>query len=176
MRAALIQLSYRQVIDAFMDNWFAQATIQASYDEFLLKSQAYNSERKFKTFTEMVANDGRANSLHYKCGFPVAPHIQLLKNNIPGLTDNAGKNITFTQTQFNIIESDITNITAHAVSITYFTDTITLLDNAGDYLLMSYGDQTDKLVQPLKSVENVFLLKLVPGLSIASYLEINSSG
>jgi len=176
MRAALVRLSFRQDIDAFMDGWFERGIIQATYDEFLLKSQAYNSAGKFKTFTEMVANDGRANSLHYKCCFPIAPYIELLKNNIPGLYDNSGKNIRFTQTQFNVIESDISNITAHKVSITYLTETITLLDNIGDYLLMAYGDLAeDVLTQPLKPVENILLLKIVPGLSLTSYSRISTT-
>ena len=77
MNTALVTLSYKQVIDASMHGWFERSVIDSSYEEFLLKSQAYNPEKKFKTFTEMKTNDGRANSLHYKCGFPVIPFVDI---------------------------------------------------------------------------------------------------
>lgn len=79
----------------------------------LLKSQAYNPEGKIKTFSELKAADGRANSLHYKTGFAVGGFISLLKNQILFLQDAAGKTILFYTFRFEVLESDITNKSAH---------------------------------------------------------------
>ncbi len=52
-----------------------------------MKSQAYDKEQKFKTFKEMVANDPKANSLHYKSGFAIGNLIEQLNKKIPELQD-----------------------------------------------------------------------------------------
>ena len=150
-----------------MEGWFEKNVITVSYEEFLLKSQAYNKEKKFKTFREMVANDGRANSLHYKCSFPVIPFVNLLQNEIPGLKDNTGKPIIFKQSEFHVIDSDITDKSSHRVSITYTTEMLSLLDNFGDVLLLAYGKQFEEE----KSIEKSFLLRIVSGLSFATYYQ-----
>ena len=176
MKQALITISFTQVIDASMQGWFEKRVINASYEEFLLKSQVYNREKKFKTFREMKANDSKANSLHYKCGFPVIPYIDLLKNEIPGLKDNTQQSIKFKTYQFNIIDSDITTKLAHEVSISYITDTLSLLDSLGEYLLLAYGNRfvegSDSLVKP---IEDTFLLHLAPQVSFSSYVSLNNS-
>ena len=164
MKNKLVTVSYRQHIDATIHGWFEKGIIDASYDEFLLKSQAYNLEKKFKTFQEMVANDGRANSLHYKCGFPIIPYVDLLKNKIPGLSDNTGNPVIFKIHQLHIIDSDINDKLMHKVSITYFTDALYLIDNFGEYLLLANENFNSE-----DEISNCFLLKIVPQLSIESY-------
>src|SRR6185503_2458067 len=105
MKKALITISFTQLIDASKQGWFEKGVINSSYEEFLLKSQVYNREKKFKTFLEMKADDGKANSLHYKCGFPIIPYVDLLKNEIPGLKDNTQRPIKFKTYQFQITDS-----------------------------------------------------------------------
>src|SRR5258705_11032228 len=105
MAKALIKLAYRQIIDASAKEIFEQKVFHDSYNEFLLKSQAYNPEKKFITFSEMVANDGRANSLHYKLSFAVLHHIETLNKRIPGLQDETGRiNLRFTTPEFKLVE------------------------------------------------------------------------
>src|SRR5438876_9251225 len=105
MAKALIKIAYRQVIDASSTGSFEKKIFHDSYAEFLLKIQAYNPGKKFSKFSEIVANDGRANSLHYKCSFAVLHHIEELKNKIPGLQDNAGRmTIPFAGPEFKVLE------------------------------------------------------------------------
>jgi hypothetical protein len=117
MAKALIKLAWKQVIDVKSGGDFEHKVFNASYQEFLLKSQAYNMDRKFKTFTEMKINDGRANSLHYKLSFAVGHFIAGLNNKIPGLRDNSGNNPAFEVPRFELVESDITDKTSHKVAI-----------------------------------------------------------
>ena len=169
MQQAIINLSFRQYIDDNSVGSFEQSVLYASYNEFLLKSQAYNPGMKCSTFSEMVANDIRANSLHYKCGFPVSPYIDSLKNRIPVLSDNGGNPIKFVNRQFHIVESDVTDFKRHKVAITYMTDIMTLVDTIGDYLVLAYGNKAESILSWQTELIDTFLLKVVPGLSVCNY-------
>ncbi|MEO6523611.1 MAG: hypothetical protein ABIN91_18150 [Mucilaginibacter sp.] len=85
MAKALIKLAYKQVINTLSVSDFEQKVFNISYQEFLMKSQAYNIDGKFKTFEEIKTNDGRANSLHYKLSIAVTHIVEELCNKIPGL-------------------------------------------------------------------------------------------
>src|SRR6476661_8636736 len=165
MLKGLIKLAYRQIIDAGNKENFERSVLEVSYEEFFMKSQAYNQENKFKTFKEMVANDGRANSLHYKSGFAIGTLIQLLNQKIPELQDTLGKSLNFEVHQFEIIDSDITNPTAHKVAITYTTGILTCFGNMGKYMLLAEGD---KLTEPSTEPVETFILKMQEGLSVIS--------
>jgi hypothetical protein len=170
MRKALIKLRYKQSIDAAMYGWFEQGVINASFNEFLTSSLTYNPGLKYTTFEQMVANDEKASSLHYKCGCPLAPYIDSLKNNIPSLKDNTGSSIKFRTHQFKIVQSDVTDISEHKVALIYTTDVLTLLDSTDDHMLLAYGNKEKELtLMPDKPIENTFILKLVPELSIFSF-------
>jgi len=166
MQNALIKIIYRQVIDASFEDTFSKNIFNTTYDEFLLKSQAYNQEGKFKTFIELKANDGRANSLHYKTGFVIGNFIEKLNKEIPGLKTSLEQSVLFDTYKFELIESDIKNKSPHKVAVNYISGIITLLDNVGDNLLLAYGDNlTDKTKEPIET----FLLKMQRGLSITDY-------
>ena len=166
MQKGLIKLAYRQIIDSGNKGNFERDVLKISYEEFFMKSQAYNQEKKFKTFKEMVANDGKANSLHYKSGFAIGNLIEQLNQKIPELQDTLGKTLNFEAHRFEIIDSDITNPPAHKVAITYFTGVLTCFENMGEYLLLAEGD---KLNQSITELVETFILKMREGLSIISY-------
>lgn len=163
MSKAIIKLTYKQVIDASSTTDFEKNVLFSSYQEFLLKSQAYNPGGKLKTFSDMKNNDGRANSLHYKLSFAIGYFIEMLKNKIPALTDNLGNSITFEVPKFELIESDTTTMAGHKVALNYITGDLTLLNTFGEYLILTAGDG-----------EETFTIKLQDGLSISSYREAKS--
>ena len=167
MAKALIKLAYKQVINAASAGEFERNVFRASFQEFLLKSQTYNQGAKFKTFSELKANDGRANSLHYKLSFAVLNFISGLNNKIPGLKDNAGNSPAFEGPRFELIESDITDRTMHRVAIHYSTGLLTLLDTIEDYLILAMGDV------PGGEAAETFTLKMQPGLSVVYYKRCN---
>ena len=166
MQKGLVKLAYRQVINADSKGSFERNVLNTSYEEFFMKSQAYNQEQKFKTFKEIVANDAKANSLHYKSGFAIGTLIQQLNNKIPELRDALDKSLSFEGYMFEIIDSDITNAAAHKVAIIYTTGTFTCFGTIGDYLLLAEGD---KLNQPESEPIETVTLKMQNGLSIFSY-------
>ncbi len=168
MQKALIKLAYRQVINEQSRDVFEKNIFNASYNEFLLKSQTYNQDRKFRSFKEMATNDGRANSLHYKLSFPVLPFIELLHKKIPLLKDNAGKQILFEHWQFELVDSDIKKKNLHTVAVIYFTDTITVVDTLGEYMLLALGDQSENI----NDISETFVLKMQDGLSITKFQQL----
>lgn len=158
-----IKLVYRQVIDENAESAFEKAIFHASYQEFLLKSQAYNPNGKFKTFTKMKANDGRANSLHYKLSFAVLHFIAQLNHKMPQVKDNLGSKIQFDTARFELIESHIEDISLHKVAINYETSELTLVETMGEYLLLTNFEIPDGT-----SVQT-FVVKLQPNLSVMNY-------
>jgi hypothetical protein len=165
MYKAKIKLVYRQAIDETSPSAFEKAILRASYQEFLLKSQAYNMDRRFKTFSSMKANDGRANSLHYKLSFSVGHFIARLNNKIPLIKDNLGNRLSFDTVRFELIESHIEDESLHKVALNYETGTLTLLELFGEYMLLTQDDTVDS-----ETLET-FILRMQPDLSIISYQE-----
>jgi hypothetical protein len=139
-----------------------------------MKIQAYNPGNKFSRFTEIVVHDGRANSLHYKTSFAVLHHIEKLGNRIPGLQDAARRiTLPFVTPEFKVLESSATDKSIHKVAVIYISDTMTLIDSFGDYLLLAMGDQSAAIVD--ETVET-FLLAVQDNLSIINYRQLVGKG
>ncbi len=67
------------------------------------------------------------------------------------------------------------NKLSHKVAIKYFTDSLTLVETIGDHLLLVAGDKKEQSDNnSSQHIEDTFLLKLIPGLSIFSYPQIGS--
>ena len=165
MRKALIKLAFRQLIDSSSEGTFEKDVFHDSYHEFLMQVQTYNQAGLYTTFGEVVAADPKAYALHYKVGFSVGLYVNSLNHQIPGLRDSLEQlAIPFATHQFAIIDSDIRDKTKHKISITYTTDTLTLLDSVGEYLLLSFEEPTET-----GSELKTFFLKLQPNLSIVGY-------
>ncbi len=166
MYKAKVKLVYKQVIDEASPSGFEKAIFHASYQEFLLKSQAYNRDGKFKTFSKIKANDGRANSLHYKLSFSVLHFIAQLDNKMPVVRDNLGNKVAFDVARFELIESHVDDITVHKVAINYETEVLTMVELMGEYLLLSAGN-----VDGMEPV-STFMVRMQPNLAVSSYQEI----
>jgi hypothetical protein len=164
MCKAKVKLVYRQIMDETSQSAFEKAILQASYQEFLMKSQAYNPEGKFKTFSRMKANDGRANSLHYKLSFSVGHFIAQLNNKMPLVKDNLGNKLSFETARFELIESHTEEMAWHKVAINYETSALTLVELFGEYMLLTADDPADG------EALQTFILRMQPDLSIVSYL------
>jgi hypothetical protein len=166
MAKAIIKLAYRQVINASSAGVTEQRIWNDSYNEFLLKIQSYNQENKLTRFSDIVARDGRANSLHYKISFAVLQHLGSFKNKIPGLYDAAGRNsLSFEIPEFKLLESDTEDKSQHAVAVIYLTGELTLLESFGEYLVLTNADVTMKKEEEIET----FVLQMRPGLSVCSW-------
>ncbi|SKA45629.1 hypothetical protein SAMN04488128_10756 [Chitinophaga eiseniae] len=165
MQPAQIILSYRQLIDATSTGDLEKKIFEDSYVEFLMQSQAYNTDKQFRTFTELKAHNPKSNSLHYKVGFAVGLHLQEMGNRIPGVKDCLGnKELPFELYHLELIESDIEDRQQHRVALNYITPPFTLLEIIGDRLLLVSPEQTG---QP--DTFDTFMVAMQPQLAITSY-------
>jgi hypothetical protein len=161
MGKTMIQLLIRQGIDATATTAFAKQVFHDSYEEFLLQSQVYNPAAQYRTFAEIVAQQPKANSLHYKTGFAVGLYIQSLNYLVPDAWDTLGNiQLSFERHQFKIIASDIHDRQVHKVAILYYTAPLLLHSVIGEYLLLGFNDTTD-----------TFTLRLNQDISVCSYAE-----
>ncbi|RBL88113.1 hypothetical protein [Chitinophaga flava] len=165
IQPAQVTLSFRQVIDAASTGDFEKKIFEDSYVEFLMQSQAYNPEKKFRTFSELKTHNPKSNSLHYKVGFAVGLYLQELGNRIPGVKDCLGSmHLPFELYHLELIESDIEDRQQHRVAIIYITPPLTLLEIIGDRLLLVSPEQTNSL-----GTYDTFMLSFQSQLSISSY-------
>lgn len=169
MHQTEIKFSFTKIIGPDYKSPFEKNVFEDSYQEFLLQSQAYNPGQTFRTFNEMVNNNPKANSLHYKVGFAVGLYIRELQHMIPDLYDNSGDaSIIFSTCEFRIRNSAITSKKEHLVSLTFTTGTYFLLDHFGEYLLISAKEEMPGNILPTT------ILRMQPGLSIAEVVSKSS--
>jgi len=136
---------------------------------FLLQAQVYNRDNKFSSFEELKSNNPKANSLHYKVGFSIGLYIRSMKNQIKVPQETGAKiQLPFELSEFEIIQSSITNKKLHTVTVTYTTGVCTLLQVIGEYLLLSAGDHNND-----EDWQETFLVKPGKTISIVGYLEKN---
>jgi hypothetical protein len=167
MPIAIIRLTYRQIIDVSAQTDFEKNVLHFSYEEYKMKSQAYNSDGSITTFTALKEKDGRANSLHYKTGFAIDGLVDGLKNIIPYLQDTSGQRVAFETYKFELIESDIANKQSHKVAIHYITGRFILYQVIGEILLLSKSNDDSDFNNPAET----FMIKIRDGLSIIQYQE-----
>ena len=137
------------------------------YAEFLMQSQYYNQEKKYRSFSEIIQNVPGAEKLHFLVSAAVVGYLKQLDGIVPDVLNNLGKHfLTFTDYRFEIINSDIKNKTSHQVAINFFSEPLTWYDTLGGYLLVSS-------LNGEKSEDGILthLVQLQPFLSIYSIKE-----
>lgn len=162
--APRIRLAFRQVIDAGSARTaFEKAVFSDTYHEFRVQIQTYNPDNAFTTWEQVRGAVPQASpTLPIRVGFSIGLYVGGLNNQVPGLADALDQPILFSDHQFELLESDLTDRSRHRVAITYLTDTLTWLDTIGRTLLLTAGD-------PATGPVNTFMVAVQPGLSIVSY-------
>jgi hypothetical protein len=159
-----IRLAYRQVIDAGNARTeFEKAVFSDTYHEFRVQIQTYNPDNAFTTWQQVREAVPQASpTLPIRVGFAIGLYVEGLNNQIPGLNDGLSQPVAFTDYQFTLLDSDLTDRSRHRVAITYRTDRLTWLDTIGNQLLLTKEDPTTGPV-------DTFMVALQPNLSIVSY-------
>ncbi|GAB3640125.1 hypothetical protein [Spirosoma arcticum] len=166
MTPARIRLAFRQVIDSHtVHTDFEKAVFADSYHEFRVQIQSYNADNQFTAWQQVRAAVPSSDpTLSIRVGFAVGLYVGELNGQIPGLIDALGQPVAFTEHQFALLDSDITDRTKHRVALTYLTATLTWLGTVGHYLLLAADDgrnATDGV--------DTFMVAMQENLSIVSY-------
>ncbi|HWB28201.1 MAG TPA: hypothetical protein VG738_22165 [Chitinophagaceae bacterium] len=138
MSKGIIRLLYRKIIDASAVKAWEKCAFNDSYTEFLMQAQLYNKEKKYTTFSEILANVPGAEKLHFLVSASVTGYIKQFNGFIPDIINTAGKTfLPFKQCRLEIIQSDITNAAKHRIAINIITEPLLWLDTIGNMLLIS---------------------------------------
>lgn len=142
-----IRLAYRLVIDNSSTFVWDKYVFEDSFQEYLLQHQQFNSKENPKnTFRELLAENEKAVQLHYLVGISANNYIEQLKGNLYRITDILGNNyFPFTNYRFDIINTDITDITKHKIGITFYSPLLTYLGMVDNHFLLSKNsDDSDE--------------------------------
>jgi len=138
MSKGTIRLVYRKVIDATAQNVWEKYVFDATYAEFLMQSQLYNTGKKYTAFSELKNNVPNAEKLHFLVSASVIPYLKQLNGKMPDMLNNLGKLfLPFSNYKFEIIESDIRDKSRHRIAIELFSDPVDWIDTIDNQLLVS---------------------------------------
>src|SRR5258706_12261971 len=56
MRKTIIKLSYRKIIDSSSQKQWEKYIFEDSFTEFLMQSQYFDQQKKYSSFSELIAN------------------------------------------------------------------------------------------------------------------------
>ncbi|TDX01580.1 hypothetical protein [Dinghuibacter silviterrae] len=154
-----IRLAYRQIIDASATGAFEQEVWYKTHAEFRIQQQSFAKGLPLHTWDDIQFAFPKAKpALPFKLSFALSGAMQKLGGLIPGLKDPMGDEVVpYHRYVFDLLASDAREIKIHKVSLTWFSQELTLHRAIADHLLLSYLDRT-------------FLLRLQDRLSIVSYV------
>ncbi len=134
-----IQLAYRLVIDSNSSFIWDKYVFEDTYQEYLLQHQQYNSvEDPKNTFRELLAENEKANNLHYLVGIAAENYVQQLKGNLYRISDRLGNNyFPFINYRLDIVNTDITDSSKHKIGITFYSPLLTYLGIVDNHYLLS---------------------------------------
>ena len=163
MSKGIIKLCYRKVIDSNSSKTWEKMVFEDTYTEFKLQAQNYNQDKRFNSFSEILRNVAGAEKLHFLVSAAAIGYLQQLNGTIPDITNNLGQLfLKFSNYHFEIVNSDLNDISKHQIALSFFSDEIAWIDTISDYLLIAEApENVQKEIQ-------THLLLLRPFLSIYS--------
>lgn len=166
MTKKIIRLCYRKIIDAASVQPWDKYVFESTYTEFLLQSQFYNPEKKYSRFSELLQHVPRAEKLHFLVSAAVTGYLQQLNGVLPDIQDNLGRQcLSFSNYQFEIINSDTTNRANHQVGINFYSEALVWHHSIDHSLLVSkqaVETGTDGVLThllPLRPMLSIYSLK-----------------
>ena len=159
-----IRFCYRKIIEPGANKAWGKLLFEATYTEFKMQAQRFNDGGKYNSFSDMLQNVTGADQLHFLVSSAATGYIKQLNGKIPDVLNTLGKHfLPFTNFRFEIINSDIKDISKHKVAIIFFSEPVTWLDSIGNTMLLSVNNiiendefLTDTLIlQPFLSIYSI---------------------
>jgi hypothetical protein len=170
MENATIRLLYRKIINAQSQDPWEKLVIEDTYKEFLMQAQTFNPDKKYNTFGELLRNVPGAERLHFLVSPSIVGYLRQLNGKMPNITNVIGKRfVPFKSYRFEIINSDIRDVSKHQVAINFISEPLTWYDTVGDLLLVAVD--SGKINEQEEVVTEMFAMQ--PFLSIYSLKKIH---
>lgn len=139
MQYSKIRLAYRIVIDHNAALLWDQYVFEDTYREYLMQHQLYNTKDNPKrTFRELLAENDKAEKLHYLVGMAANSYVQQLNGKLHRVPDVLGNQFfPFVNYQLDIINTDISDSTRHKIGIAFYSPLLTLVAIADNGYVVS---------------------------------------
>jgi hypothetical protein len=144
-----IRLCYRKIIDSNSPKMWEKMVFEESFLEFKMQAQRFNPGNKYNSFSDILLNNSTAEQLHFLVSGAVVGYIKQLNERVPDIINTLGKHfLPFKQFRFEIINSDIKDITKHKIAVNFFSEPVTWVDTIGDTLVVSVNNvyENDELL------------------------------
>lgn len=148
MQYSKIRLAYRFVIDQQSVLVWDKYVFEDTYREYLMQCQLFEAkDLPAPTFRELLAQNDKAQQLHYLVGIAADSYVQQLKGRLYRLTDVLGKHaFPFVNYELDIINSAVADKSKHKIGMTFYSPVLTLVDILDHcYLISTDTQNTDQL-------------------------------
>ncbi|SDK29378.1 hypothetical protein [Flavobacterium noncentrifugens] len=169
MKHAKIRLAYRIVIDSNSAVVWDRYVFEDTHREYKMQQQLFNSKENPKqTFRELLAENEKAEQLHYLTGIAANNYIQQLKGKLHRVADVLGNQFfPFVNYRLDIVNSDSNDFSKHKIGITFYSPLLTLLDIVNNCYLISENTENSPGFETM-------MFPIQPGLAIC-YHERNGN-
>jgi hypothetical protein len=142
MNSRTIRLCYRKIIDTGAVRPWEKLVFEDSYQEFKMQFQYFNQQKKYHSFAEMAQEVQAAAKLQFLVSASVTGYIQQLHERIPDILNILGKHfLTFKNFRFEIVNSDVNDISKHRIAINFYSEPLEWYDTIDNYLLVADKSQ-----------------------------------
>lgn len=144
-------MAYRIVIDHSSSLLWDRYVFEDTYREYLMQQQLYNSkENQKRTFRELLAENDKAEKLHYLVGIAANSYVRQLKGQLHRVPDVLGSQFfPFTNYQLDIVNTDIMDVTKHKIGITFYSPLLRLVDTVNNSYLVSKDTENESGIETL---------------------------
>ena len=165
MEIKKIKLAYRIVIDSSSTFLWDKYVFEDTFKEYQMQSQQFNSETNPKnTFRELLAENEKAEKLHFLTGIAASGYVDQLKGNFHRVTDVLGNNyFPFINYQLDIINTDRTDSSKHKIGITFYSPLLTYFGIVeGNYLVsknIEEANEFETIMFPVRKNLSIYYIK-----------------
>ena len=139
-----IRFCYRKIIDAKAVKAWERLVFEDSYTEFKMQAQRFNEGNKHSSFAAILQQHAAAAQLHFLTSGAATGYVQQLNGIIPDVQNTLGKQfLPFKNFRFEIINSDIKDISKHRVAINFYTEPVIWVDTVGGTMIVSVNNTVE---------------------------------
>lgn len=133
-----VRFCYRKIIDATSQKAWERLVYEDSFTELKMQAQRFTEQGKFITFAEILQHNPAAEQLHFLVSNVILPYVKHLEDKVPDVLNILGKHfLPFKNVRFEIINSNLTDISKHCIAINFFSEPVIWLDTVSDKMIIS---------------------------------------
>lgn len=139
-----VRFCYRKIIDSNSSKAWERLVFEDSYTEFKMQAQRFNEGNAWNSFAEMLQQNTAAEQLHFLTSGAAVGYVKQLNSKIPDILNTLGKQfLPFKNFRFEIINSDIKDISKHRVAIHFYSEPVAWIDTIGSAIIISVNNDVE---------------------------------